>query len=124
MHCDVCRRTSLSLQHHAQERSVECAGCGKSLRILPGETFAVEDAGQFERLERAFHEAKLGRATLAFIAREFAVRRSTPAESLRSVVAAVPALAMFDLLTEPTRAAESKAERMLSVLVAALTPLR
>lgn len=104
--------------------TLHCRGCEAPVRILPGQTFGLGDAQQFEQLERAFHEANLSPALLAFIARAFAVRSgSAPGEVLRSVTAAIPALAIFELLIEPSRAAESKAERMLAVMVHGLNRL-
>ena len=120
-HCQSCYRAAL-VPASAIDSNGEssCRQCGTKTRVLPGQSYAPEDAQLFDSLQAVLHEAQLTPLNASQLHGELEGRVGQPGLALERLIRALPSLATLELVVSNEPSALRKAEGMLVTLLDAL----
>ncbi|HXK17869.1 MAG TPA: hypothetical protein VNG33_08705 [Polyangiaceae bacterium] len=121
IHCDSCLRSALVNQDAVTDGLAACADCGGRARVLPGESYAQEDATLFDDLVAMLRDAGITPLNAAQLAGELQERSYTdPGRGLRRLGQLLPSLGIWELIVASNPASLRKAEGMLALVLNAL----
>ncbi|HVY25153.1 MAG TPA: hypothetical protein VHB79_01325 [Polyangiaceae bacterium] len=117
-HCDGCSKTALVAELSITGGMAQCAECGGTMRVLPGESYSEDDIPLFNDLCAALDEVGLSQKHAAGLAAQLEIRRTQPpGHGLRQLAQVLPSLGILELIVANRATTLRKAESMLATLL-------
>lgn len=124
-HCEVCSTPALVSEKEIHAGLARCLECGGAASVLPGESYAENDAALFTSIVATLREADITPPQAALLASELEARNLlAPGRCLRRLAQALPPLGVLELVVGNDRAGLRKAEGMLATLLDVMSRAR